>query len=272
MIVENNLSITKKINRRYEKKFAQEGNKIGDSLNIRLPVRWVGREGENMHPEGIQERSVLMKIDQADRSGPRVQQRRPHPESRAVPRAVSRHRVRVDRQPIDKAVCEQYKTSRTRSARRAPSRRRSTRTSTRQCPEQLRRPAGQAEHRAQPAHGGDDRQRAEGPLPGGARDRRAVRDRRDGPCHRLRLGHGPEHHRTPWARSAARRSSTARRSRARTIVTDGWTAAARRASSAATSITFALTDGVNPQPAATTPANCACSPSRPTPRRTAPAT
>lgn len=63
MIVENNLSITRKINRRYEKKFAQDGNKIGDSLNIRLPVRWEGREGENMNPEGAQERSVAMKID-----------------------------------------------------------------------------------------------------------------------------------------------------------------------------------------------------------------
>lgn len=63
MIVENNLTLTKKIARRYEKRFAQEGNKIGDSLNIRLPVRWTGREGENMVPEGAQERSVLMKID-----------------------------------------------------------------------------------------------------------------------------------------------------------------------------------------------------------------
>jgi hypothetical protein len=32
-------------------------------LNIRLPVRWEGREGENMAPEGAQERAVLMKID-----------------------------------------------------------------------------------------------------------------------------------------------------------------------------------------------------------------
>jgi hypothetical protein len=63
MIVENNLTITKLIGRRYEKKFAQEGNKIGDSLGIRLPVRWEGREGENMVPEGAKERSVTLKID-----------------------------------------------------------------------------------------------------------------------------------------------------------------------------------------------------------------
>lgn len=63
MIVENNLGITKKISRRYEAKFAREGNKIGDSLAIRLPVRWEGREGEQMVPEGVQERSINLKID-----------------------------------------------------------------------------------------------------------------------------------------------------------------------------------------------------------------
>lgn len=63
MIVENNLSITKKIGRRYESRFAREGNKIGDGLDVRLPVRWEGREGEVMNPEGAQERSVRVKID-----------------------------------------------------------------------------------------------------------------------------------------------------------------------------------------------------------------
>lgn len=64
MIVENNLGITKLIARRYESRFAREGNKIGDSLGIRLPVRWSGRTGEAMVPEGAQERSVTLKIDQ----------------------------------------------------------------------------------------------------------------------------------------------------------------------------------------------------------------
>lgn len=63
MIVENNLSVTKKIDRRYEAKFAKDGNKIGDTYNLRLPVRWEGREGEEMQPEGAQERSIPMKID-----------------------------------------------------------------------------------------------------------------------------------------------------------------------------------------------------------------
>lgn len=63
MIVENELSITKKIGRRYEKRFAQEGNKIGDTLNIRKPVRWEGREGEEMQPEGARETSIALKVD-----------------------------------------------------------------------------------------------------------------------------------------------------------------------------------------------------------------
>ena len=64
MIVENNLTITKLINRRYEPKFAQDGNKIGDTLNIRLPVRWQGRTGETMTPEPAIERTIPLKIDQ----------------------------------------------------------------------------------------------------------------------------------------------------------------------------------------------------------------
>lgn len=63
MILENELSITKLVNRRYEKRFAQEGNKIGDTLNIRLPIRWEGREGEEMVPEGARERTIPLKID-----------------------------------------------------------------------------------------------------------------------------------------------------------------------------------------------------------------
>lgn len=66
MIVENNLSITRLINRRYESKFAQEGKKIGDTLSIRYPVRVQGRQGEEMNEEDIEEQSVDLKIDQLE--------------------------------------------------------------------------------------------------------------------------------------------------------------------------------------------------------------
>src|SRR5437762_2680958 len=63
MIVENNLSLTKLIRRRYEKRFGVNGEKIGDTLTIRLPVRHVGREGEEMDIQDVQERSIALKID-----------------------------------------------------------------------------------------------------------------------------------------------------------------------------------------------------------------
>ena len=63
MIVENNLSITKLIARRWEKQFAVQGHKIGDTITIRQPVRYVGREGEEMVPEDVKENSVALKID-----------------------------------------------------------------------------------------------------------------------------------------------------------------------------------------------------------------
>ena len=66
MIVENNLTVTKRINRRYESKFAQEGKKIGDTLSIRYPVRVQGRQGEEMNEEDIEEQSVDLVIDQLE--------------------------------------------------------------------------------------------------------------------------------------------------------------------------------------------------------------
>ena len=66
MIVENNLSITRLINRRYEAQFAQQGKKIGDTLSIRYPVRVTGRSGEEMQVEDIEEQSVDLKIDQIE--------------------------------------------------------------------------------------------------------------------------------------------------------------------------------------------------------------
>lgn len=64
MIVENNLTLAKLIGRRYEKKFGVNGEKIGDTLTIRLPVRHRGRLGEEMDIQDVQERSVSLKIDQ----------------------------------------------------------------------------------------------------------------------------------------------------------------------------------------------------------------
>src|SRR3990167_5413163 len=66
MIVENDLQLTRLINRRYESKFAQEGKKFGDTLSIRYPVRVQGRQGEEMNEEDIEEQSVDLVIDQLE--------------------------------------------------------------------------------------------------------------------------------------------------------------------------------------------------------------
>lgn len=62
-ILENNLSFTKGVNREYDDKFAIEGAKIGDTLNIRKPARYVGRTGATMVTEDHTETSVPLTLD-----------------------------------------------------------------------------------------------------------------------------------------------------------------------------------------------------------------
>ncbi len=62
-ILENNLSFTKGVNREYDDKFAIEGAKIGDTLNIRKPARYVGRTGATMATEDHTETSVPLTLD-----------------------------------------------------------------------------------------------------------------------------------------------------------------------------------------------------------------
>lgn len=44
-ILENNLQFTKHVNREYDDAFGKTGAKIGNTLNLRLPARYVGRSG-----------------------------------------------------------------------------------------------------------------------------------------------------------------------------------------------------------------------------------
>ena len=44
-VLKNNLAFARGVNREYDDKFAIEGAKIGDTLNIRKPARYVGRSG-----------------------------------------------------------------------------------------------------------------------------------------------------------------------------------------------------------------------------------
>lgn len=58
MILENNLSFTSRSNRQYDGQFAVSGAKIGNTVNARKPVRFVGRSGANLGVENVVETSV----------------------------------------------------------------------------------------------------------------------------------------------------------------------------------------------------------------------
>ena len=62
-ILENNLSFTKGVNRQYDDKYAIEGAKIGDTLNIRKPARYIGRSGTTLAVEDHTETSVPLQLD-----------------------------------------------------------------------------------------------------------------------------------------------------------------------------------------------------------------
>lgn len=63
MVAENQLTLTKQINRQYQNQFAQGGAKIGKVVNIRKPVRYQGRSGPNLNVEDSVETSVPLSID-----------------------------------------------------------------------------------------------------------------------------------------------------------------------------------------------------------------
>jgi hypothetical protein len=50
-VLENNLTFTKGVNREYDDQFGKTGAKIGNTLNLRLPARYVGRSGPTLSIE-----------------------------------------------------------------------------------------------------------------------------------------------------------------------------------------------------------------------------
>lgn len=61
-ILENNLTFTKGVNREYNDAYGIEGAKIGDTLNIRKPARFVGRTGTAIGIEDYTETSVPLQL------------------------------------------------------------------------------------------------------------------------------------------------------------------------------------------------------------------
>lgn len=61
-VLENELTFTRTVNRQYDSQFGKSGAKIGDTLNIRLPVRYVGRRTPTLSVEGSVESSVALTL------------------------------------------------------------------------------------------------------------------------------------------------------------------------------------------------------------------
>jgi hypothetical protein len=61
-VLENNLTFTKNVKREYDDSFGISGAKIGDTLNIRKPVRYVGRTGTALSVEDATETSVALQL------------------------------------------------------------------------------------------------------------------------------------------------------------------------------------------------------------------
>jgi hypothetical protein len=57
-ILENQLTFSGQVRRKYDSSFAKTGAKIGDTLRVRKPARYLGRTGQGFSPEAITESSV----------------------------------------------------------------------------------------------------------------------------------------------------------------------------------------------------------------------
>ncbi len=61
-VLENELTFTRKVDRQYDSKFGISGAKIGDTLNIRKPVRYIGRRTPTLQVQGSTESSIPLTL------------------------------------------------------------------------------------------------------------------------------------------------------------------------------------------------------------------
>lgn len=64
MILHNNLSFSKNVDKQYDSSFAQSGAKIGSSLRIRKPVQFEVSSGAGLNVQDVTETSTTLTIDQ----------------------------------------------------------------------------------------------------------------------------------------------------------------------------------------------------------------
>jgi hypothetical protein len=63
MILENNLAFTSRVNKEYSDEFAVKGAKIGSTVNVRKPVRFVGTSGPALNIENVTETVIPVTLD-----------------------------------------------------------------------------------------------------------------------------------------------------------------------------------------------------------------
>lgn len=63
MVLENELTFTSEINREYDDQFAVSGAKIGATVNVRKPARFIGTTGPNLSVEDFNETSIPVTLN-----------------------------------------------------------------------------------------------------------------------------------------------------------------------------------------------------------------
>ena len=63
MVLENELTFTSEVNREYDDQFAVSGAKIGSTVNVRKPARFIGTTGPNLSVEDFNETSIPVTLN-----------------------------------------------------------------------------------------------------------------------------------------------------------------------------------------------------------------
>ena len=63
MVLENELTFTSEVNREYDDQFAVAGAKIGSTVNVRKPARFIGTTGPNLSVEDFNETSIPVTLN-----------------------------------------------------------------------------------------------------------------------------------------------------------------------------------------------------------------
>lgn len=64
MLLENSLTFTKQVNRKYDKQFEQSGAKVGATVNLRLPAQFSVSSGPNLAIQNYTEQEVPLTVNQ----------------------------------------------------------------------------------------------------------------------------------------------------------------------------------------------------------------